>query len=75
MTCPHDRSTHALRLSIFFGLDEIPGTTYLGDLFNDTEGELIAAMESVAGTLSLGVLVIDENQFLSEPSWLVVHPA
>jgi hypothetical protein len=65
LTCPHDRSTRALCLSFFLELDEILGTPYLEEHFNDTEGELIAAMASVAATLSLGVLVIDEIQFLS----------
>jgi hypothetical protein len=65
LTCPHDRSTRGLCLAFFREIDEILGTQYLREYFRESEGGLIAGMANVAAILSLGLLVIDEIQFLS----------
>lgn len=64
LTCPHDKSTKALCLQFFKEVDEILGTTYQKEYSRHTEDGLLAAMATVASILSLGVLFIDEIQFL-----------
>jgi hypothetical protein len=65
LTCPHDSSTRGLCLQFFGELDAVLGTDYYGLYESENENGLIAAMATVAGSHSLGVLVIDEVQFLS----------
>jgi hypothetical protein len=65
LTCPHDSSTKGLCLQFFGELDAVLGTDYYSLYESETEDGMIAAMATVAGSHLLGVLVIDEVQFLS----------
>jgi hypothetical protein len=65
LTCPHDKSTRGLCLLFFKEVDNILGTDHLREYSRDNESNLIAGMDSVAADLSLGMLIIDEIQFLS----------
>lgn len=65
LTCPHDSSTKGLCKDFFKNMDAILGTHYYNDYSRETEDGLVAAMATVAGLHSLGVLVIDEIQFLN----------
>jgi hypothetical protein len=65
LTCPHDKSTRALCLEFFKEVDAVLKTTdYLGENKGETKADLVPAMAAVAAILNLGVLVIDEIQFL-----------
>ena len=65
LTCPHDKSTKALCLLFFKEVDAVLKTDYLGTYANETEGGMMAGMAVVAALISLGLLVIDEIQFVS----------
>jgi hypothetical protein len=67
--CPGDASIKGLCLSFFLAMDEVLGTNYYHDYARDgraTVDILLPSMARVAGIHSLGVLVVDEAQNLSE---------
>lgn len=68
LQCPHDGSTKALCKQFFSEMDKILGTNYSGWYASARVSldDLIRSMARVAELHSLGVLVIDEIQLLSQ---------
>lgn len=68
LQCPHDGSTKALCKQFFYEMDKILGTNYSGWYASArvSVDDLIRSMARVAELHSLGVLVIDEIQLLSQ---------
>ena len=67
--CPGDASVKGLCLSYLLAMDEKLGTNYYYEYANNgraTVDTLLPAMARVAGFHSLGVLIVDEAQNLSE---------
>jgi len=67
--CPGDASVKGLCLNYFLAMDEVLGTDYYREYAGNgraTVDTLLPAMARVAGSVSLGVLIIDEAQNLSE---------
>lgn len=68
LDCPFDGSLKGLCLNFFQAIDQVLGTRYYHKFGNSrrTVDELLPNMASLAGTLGLGVLVIDEIQRINE---------
>lgn len=66
MDCPHDGSIKGLCLSYFAALDTLLGTSYYDKFKNCTKDKLLLHMSQTASLYSLGLLVIDEAQNLSQ---------
>lgn len=64
LTCSHDGSTKGLCQQFFQEVDEVIGSDY-STQYEGNENALMAGMATVAGEISLGILGIDEIQFLS----------
>jgi|GEM_PF-524069 len=65
LTCSHVRSARGLCLAFFQEVDAILGTRFYQPDSRDNADTLLAQMANVAATISLGVLFIDEIQFLT----------
>lgn len=67
LQCPFDGSTRGLCLNFFQAVDSILGTKYYANYARRraVQNELIVDMARVASLHSLGVLVVDEVQFLN----------
>ncbi|HWD93551.1 MAG TPA: ATP-binding protein [Verrucomicrobiae bacterium] len=70
MSCPFDASTRGLCLDFFRIIDDLAGTNHYRRYAKGrrTTDEMLPDMARVAAVHGLGVLVIDEIQFLSESS-------
>ncbi len=68
MDCPHDGSIKGLCLNFFHAMDMLLGTNYYKKHAGSRKSvdELLPIMAQIAAVHSLGVLVIDEIQNLSE---------
>jgi len=69
LVCPKDRSLRSLCLAFFEAVDELLGTDYYREWGKNGRGQesnMLLGMKVVARQINLGVLVLDEIQFLAE---------
>lgn len=66
LECPSDGSIRGLCLNFLQAVDDILGTTYYANYRRLTVDELVAQLPRIATNHSMGVLVIDEIQHLSQ---------
>lgn len=66
LECPSDGSIRGLCLNFLQAVDDILGTTYYANYRRLTVDELVAQLPRIATNHSMGLLVIDEIQHLSQ---------